>query len=53
MGEKRFVAHNSSVEDYVESLESKNTKEKTKQDVNLLEELLRHEKNDEQEVHTI
>ena len=39
-------AHNSSVEDYVESLESKTTKEKTKQDVKLLEQFLRNEKND-------
>ena len=53
MGEKRFVAHNSSVEDYVESLESKNTKEKTKRDVKLLEEFLRNEMNDEREVHNI
>jgi len=30
MSEKRFVAHDTSVEDYVESLENKNTKEKTK-----------------------
>ena len=37
----------------MESLESKNTKEKTKQDVKLLEEFLRNGKNDQQEVHTI
>ena len=37
MNEKRFVDHDTSVEDYVESLENKNTKEKTKQDVKLLE----------------
>jgi len=53
MSEKRFVAHDTSVEDYVESLESKNTKEKTKRDVKLLEEFLRNEKNDEREVYTI
>ena len=53
MSEKRFVAHDTSVEDYVESLENKNTKEKTKRDVKLLEEFLRNEKNDEREVHTI
>jgi len=53
MSEKRFVAHDTSVEGYVESLESKNTKEKTKRDVQLLEEFLRNEKNDEREVHTI
>jgi len=35
MGEKRFVAHDTSVEDYVESLKSKTTKEKTKRDVKL------------------
>jgi len=44
MSEKRFVARNSSLEDYVESLESKNTKEKTKRDAKLLEELLRNER---------
>ena len=52
MSKKRFVAHDTSVEDYVESLENKNTKEKTKRDVKLLEEFLRNEKNDEREVHT-
>ena len=53
MSEKRFVAHDTSVEDYVESLENKNTKEKTKRDVKLLEEFLRNEKNDEREVQDI
>jgi len=53
MSEKRCVAHDTSVEDYVESLESKNTKEKTKRDVKLLKEFLRNEKNDERKVHTI
>jgi len=53
MTEKRFVAHDTSVEDYAESLENKNTKEKTKRDVKLLEEFLRNEENDEREVHTI
>jgi len=43
MSEKRFVAHNTSVGDYVESLDSKNTKEKTKRGVKLLEEFLRNE----------
>ena len=52
MSEKRFVAHDTSVEDYVESLESKNTKEKRKRDVKLLEEFLKNEKHDEREVHT-
>ena len=40
MSEKRFVAHDTSVEDFVESLESKNAKEKTKREVKLLEEFL-------------
>ena len=53
MSEKRFVAHDTSVEDYVESLERINTKEKTKPDVKLLEEFLRNEMNDEREVHNI
>ena len=47
MNEKRFVHHDTSVEDYVESLESKNTKEKTKRDVELLETFLINEKSDE------
>ena len=37
MNEKRFVDHDTSVEDYVESLENRNTKEKTKRDVKLVE----------------
>ena len=53
MNEKRFVDHDTSVEDYVESLENKNTKEKTKRDVKLLESFLRNEKNDEGEVQNI
>ena len=44
---KLTLFSDTSVEDYVESLESKNTKEKTKQDVKLLEEFLRNGKNDE------
>ena len=52
MSKKRFVDHDTSVQDYVESLESKNAEEKTKWDVKLLEEFLKYEKNDEQEVHT-
>ena len=47
MNEKRFVDHDISVEDYVESLENRNTKEKTKRDVKLLGTFLRNEKNDE------
>ena len=53
MSEKRFVAHDASVEDYLESLKSENTKEKTKRDAKLPEEFLRNEKNDEREVYTI
>ena len=41
MSEKRFVAHDTSVQDCVESLESKNTKEKTNRDVKVLKEFLR------------
>ena len=37
INEKRFVDRDTSVEDYVESLENMNTKEKTKRDVKLLE----------------
>ena len=37
----------------MDSLESKNTKEKTKPEVKLLEEFLRNEKKDERKVHTI
>ena len=51
--EKRFVDHDTSVEDYMESLEKKNTKEKTKRDVKLLETFLRNEKSDEREVQNI
>ena len=46
MNEKRFVDHDTSVENYVENLESKNLKEKTKRDVKLLETFLRNEKSD-------
>ena len=52
MSEKRFFTHDTSVEDYVESLKSKNTKEKIKRDVKLLEEFLRNEENDGREVYT-
>ena len=41
------------VEDYVESLESKSTKEQTKREVNLLEKVLRNEESDEREVQNI
>jgi len=52
MSEKRFVDHDTSVQNHVESLESKNAEEKTKWDVKLLEEFLKSEKNDEREEHT-
>ena len=53
MKEKRFVDHDTSVEDYVESLENKDTKEKAKRDVKLLETFLRNEKSNEREVQNI
>ena len=53
MSEKCFVTPDSSVEDYVASLENKNTKEKTKRDVKLLKEVLRNEKHEERELYTI
>ena len=49
MNEKRFVDHNTSVEDYVERLETKKTKEKRKRDVNFLETFLRNEESDKGE----
>ena len=51
--EKRFVDHDTLVEDYVESLENKNTKEKTERDVKLLEQILRNEDSHEREVRNI
>ena len=53
MSDKRFVTYETSVEGYVESMENRSTKEKTKRDVQLFEEFLRKEKNDLREVHTI
>ena len=50
MSEKRFVIHDSSVEEYVESLENKNTQGKTKRDVKLLNDFLRGEKKEEPEL---
>ena len=47
------VAYETSVEDYVESMEGKNTKEKTKRYFKLFREFLRDEKNDERGVHII
>ena len=44
MSEKRFVIHDSSVEEYVESLENKNRQRKTKRDVKLLNDVLIGEK---------
>ena len=46
MREKRFVAHDTSVENSMGSFKSKNTQDKTKRDVKLLEESLRNEKDD-------
>ena len=48
MSEKRFVILDSSVEEYVESLENKNTQGKTKRDLKLL-----NEKKEEQELSAI
>ena len=48
MSEKRFVILDSSVEEYVESLENKNTQGKTKRDVKLL-----NEKKEERELSAI
>ena len=53
MSEKRFVIHDSSVEEYVESLENKNTQGKTKRDVKLLNVFLRGEKKEERELSAI
>ena len=53
MNEKRFVYHDTSVEEYVESLENKTAKEKTNRDVKLMEMFLRNEKGDEREVQNI
>ena len=46
MNEKGFVDHDTSVENYVEKLESKNLKEKMKRDVKLLVTFLQNEKSD-------
>ena len=53
MNEKRFVDHDTSVEDYTEIFKNKNTKEKRKRGVKLLETFLRKEKSDEREVQNI
>ena len=53
MSEKRFVIHDSSVEEYVESLENKNTQGKTKRDIKLLNYFLRGEKKEERELSAI
>ena len=53
MSEKRFVIHDSSVEEYVESLENKNTQRKTRRDVKLLNDFLRGEKKEERELSAI
>ena len=49
MNEKRFVYHDTSVEEYVESLENKTMKEETNRDVKLMEMFWRNEKGDERE----
>ena len=51
--EKRFVDHDTFVESNVQSLENKNTKEKTKRDLKLLGTFLRKGKSDEREVKNI
>ena len=53
MSEKCFIIHDSSVEEYVESLENKNTQGKTKRDVRLLNDFLRGEKKEERELSAI
>ena len=53
MSEKRFVTYTTLVEENVEIVDDRNTRKKTKQDVQLFEESLRIEKNEEREVHTI
>ena len=53
MSGKRFVTYTTSVEENVEIVDNRNTRKKTKQDVQLFEESLRIEKNKEREVHTI
>ena len=53
MSEKRFVIHDSSVEEYVESLENKNIQGKTKRGVKLLNDFLRGEKKEEWELSAI
>ena len=53
MNEKRFVYHDTAVEEHVESLENKTMKEKTNRDVKLMEMFLRKEKGDEREVQNI
>ena len=52
MNEKKFVDHDTLVEDYVETLEKKNTKEKTKGDAKLLKRF-RNEKSGGLEVQNI
>ena len=52
MEENRFVTPNDTVEDYVESLQNKNTKGKTERDVRLLKRYLTSQ-NEEREVNEI
>ena len=53
MSEKPFVIHDSSVEEYIESLENKSTQGKTKRDVKLLNDFLGGEKKEERELSAI
>ena len=53
MKDKRFVSHDNTVEEYVESLENKTTIEKRKRDVKWMEMFLRNEKGDEREVQNV
>ena len=49
MNKKRFVYHDNSVEEYVESAKNKTAKEETNRDVKLMEMFLRNEKGNERE----
>lgn len=52
MSKKRLVTYATSVEEYVECMENRNTR-KTKRDEQRFKNFLRIEKNEEKEVHTI
>ena len=53
MSEKRLIIHDSSVEEYVKSLEHKNTQGKNKRDAKLMNDFLRGKKKEEQELSAI